>query len=252
MPPSKRWEDVWKADRMNVILFIFRCGDLLRLDSSTCSVAAVTVEKCFLVLKDEDVSQQWNPYLVAASSIFIAAKVEDHFRKIGDVANCAHFQIFGSVFNSPEAFEDFKHQLLSVEVRILQTLHFDVPSQALLKTCSHITNMLFCIYKDALLQSTTQFVINIVNDSLLVGLWTSSSIPVVVAAAIVMEASLRDDGKANGYSSASVAKIFEVDYNELVLVADQIAALYETCGGCKFDPNLCQTYFNNNNDSHKE
>ena len=230
----------WETERVNVILFIAQCGEFLRFDMQTCTTASVITETCCTKFKDAKEGNNRNPYQIAAASLFIAGKVDDHFRKVGDVVACAHFKINNSVFESPEVFEQSKDSLLATEKLVLETIQFNIPSQAVLKPLAHIANMLFSIYKDDLLQSTTQMVINITNDSLLTGLWVSHSVPYIVAAAICIEASVREV-LPNGLSLQSISKVFELECSELEFACDTISSLYEN-GIKQFNPTACNKF----------
>ena len=106
-------------DDCKVVEFIKECCRSLRFRTDTLTTA------CVLYHRVRECDAAADGFEVAACCMFIAGKVENHFRKARDVVNVCHWVEHGEVLDIGDTLFDGKEVLFNREKVVLRQLGFD-------------------------------------------------------------------------------------------------------------------------------
>ncbi|CAH0551064.1 unnamed protein product [Brassicogethes aeneus] len=104
--------------------FIFECGIKLHGQPLTLATASILMHRFF---KEVDPSQ-YDPFLIAASSLYLAGKVKDDPLKIRDIINVAHNTLHrgSSPLEIGEEYWNMRDAIVQAELLIMRVLKFEV------------------------------------------------------------------------------------------------------------------------------
>lgn len=104
--------------------FIFECGIKLHAQPLTLATAAILMHRFF---KDVD-HTNYDPFLIASSSLYLAGKVKDENLKIRDIINVAHNTLHrgSSPLEIGEEYWNMRDAIVQAELLIMRVLKFEV------------------------------------------------------------------------------------------------------------------------------
>uniref|UniRef100_A0A1B0AF92 Cyclin-Q n=1 Tax=Glossina pallidipes TaxID=7398 RepID=A0A1B0AF92_GLOPL len=117
--------DVLKIDKVGVVpRFLFECAIKLGLNSLTSASAAITYHR---FVKEVSPSE-YDGFLIAASSLYMASKIKDDPIKIRDVINVTHNLLNrnASPLDLGEEYFSIRDAIVQAELLIARTLQFDL------------------------------------------------------------------------------------------------------------------------------
>ncbi|XP_075165474.1 cyclin Q [Haematobia irritans] len=117
--------DYRKVDKVGVVpRFLFECAIKLQIKPLTSSTAAIIYHRFFREMESTD----YDEYLIAASSLYLAGKIKDDPVKIRDVINVAHITLNrdSSPLELGDEYWSMRDAIVQAELLIARTLKFDL------------------------------------------------------------------------------------------------------------------------------
>ncbi|XP_039251973.1 cyclin-Q-like [Styela clava] len=125
---NSRKKDKDSLLHFKVSRFIIESSAKLKLNSVTLASACVLYHRFYQECEIED----YDPYTIAATAIFLATKIEEQHTRLRDVVNVCHRTLFPSkpLLEIGRELYDLKDTIANCELLILRVLEFKV-------TCDH-------------------------------------------------------------------------------------------------------------------
>ncbi|XP_013119030.1 cyclin-Q [Stomoxys calcitrans] len=117
--------DYRKIDKEGVVpRFLFECAIKLQIKPLTSATAAIIYHRFYREMESTD----YDEYLIAASSLYLAGKIKDDPVKIRDVINVAHITLNrgASPLELGDEYWSMRDAIVQAELLIARTLKFDL------------------------------------------------------------------------------------------------------------------------------
>ncbi|KAI9587128.1 cyclin-Q [Glossina fuscipes] len=117
--------DYRKIDKIGIVArFLFECAIKLEIKPLTSACAAIIYHRFFKEVNTSD----YDEYLIAASSLYMAGKIQDDPVKIRDVINVAHCTLNrgASPLELGDEYWSMRDAIVQAELLIARTLKFDL------------------------------------------------------------------------------------------------------------------------------